>query len=74
MKQELIDAVHEINSLRRENEILRAKVEVMEFFALVLHTKPQCFGILASPDIVQKLNETIQQIEKEELISTVLAA
>jgi hypothetical protein len=33
-------AVEEIRGLRRRNEILEAKVEVMNLFGLTLHTQP----------------------------------
>jgi hypothetical protein len=33
-------AVEEIRSLRRRNEILEAKVEVMNLFGVVFHTQP----------------------------------
>lgn len=35
-------AAEEIRSLRRANEILGAKVEVMELFSCVLRTRPHC--------------------------------
>lgn len=38
MKHLLNAAADEITILRRQNEILNAKVEVMELFACVLHT------------------------------------
>lgn len=40
MKVLLSDAKPEILDLHRENEALRAKVEVMDLFARVLHTTP----------------------------------
>lgn len=38
MKELLNDARHEILNLRRENEILRAKQEMIDLFACVLNT------------------------------------
>lgn len=40
MKDLLINAQNEIVQLRKQNEILKAKVDVMELFACVLHTNP----------------------------------
>ena len=39
LKNLLSDAANEIRNLRRINEVLTAKVEVMELFTCVLHTK-----------------------------------
>jgi hypothetical protein len=40
LKQLLLDAIHEIHSLRHANQILSAKVEMIELFECVLHTQP----------------------------------
>jgi len=61
----LNDARHEILSLRRENEILRAKVETMELFACVLHTKPASNGQGMSPDVAWALQKKIDEIKAE---------
>jgi len=66
MKNLLTDAKHEIENLRRSNELLRAKVDVMDLFALVLKTEParnqQGFG----EDVAWKLDQAIFEIEKNE--------
>lgn len=36
----LNDAAEEIKTLRRQNELLRARVEMIDLFAQVLYTKP----------------------------------
>jgi hypothetical protein len=41
MKNLLQNAKQEIEQLRRQNEILRAKVETMDLFALTLRTEPK---------------------------------
>jgi hypothetical protein len=65
MKHLLIDAKEEILRLRRENEVLRAKVETMEFFALVLNTKPAYQGVTMGEDVAWQLAKEITRIEEE---------
>lgn len=61
--QTIKDAQHEINSLRRRNEVLSAKVEVMDSFMCVLHTRPaehhQTLGI----DVVFQLEKHVADLE-----------
>lgn len=65
MDQDLIRAaIHEIKELRRWNEILSAKVEVIEVFSLALNASPP----LPSPmgeDMAWKLEEAIR-LDKED--------
>lgn len=63
MKDLLNEARHEILNLRRENEILRAKVEVMELFACVLHTQPARASQGMAPDVAWALQKEIDKIE-----------
>jgi|GEM_PF-2244309 len=65
MKELLLNAKTEINTLRRDNEILRAKVEVMDLFAVVLHTAPARFSQGAAPDVAWALQKEIDKIEAE---------
>lgn len=65
MKTLLVEAKHEILNLRRENEILRAKVEVMELFACVLQTQPARNSQGGSPDVAWGLQKQIDAIEVE---------
>lgn len=61
--QTLREAQHEINSLRRRNEILAAKVEVMDSFMCVLHTSPAVHTQCASPDVVYRMEKHITELE-----------
>lgn len=55
----LLQAKEEISSLRRANEILGAKVEVMELFACVLHTDPARRSQGMGEDICWKIDMKI---------------
>ena len=65
MKALLSQAMHEIVVLRRRNEILEAKVGVMDLFATVLHTTPARSNAGAAEDVAWKLAQEIAKIEKE---------
>jgi len=60
----LVDARQEILRLRRENEILRAKVEVMELFACVLYTEPARAGREETVDIAWVLQDQIDAMTR----------
>lgn len=60
------DAAHEIRSLRRTNEILNAKVEMIDLFACVLHTKAAEHIHGAGIDIAWKLDKEADRLKKEE--------
>lgn len=66
MKQLLISAEQEIVSLRRSNEILRAKVDTMDLFALVLKTTPNHPSYGAGEDVAWSLRSAINDIELKE--------
>ena len=51
MKDLLIQAREEIRQLRRANEILAAKVEMIDLFACVLHTRPASHSVGAAVDV-----------------------
>ena len=53
----------EITRLRRENEILHAKVEVMDLFACVLHTTPARNSQGMAEDAAWLLGKQIDAIE-----------
>lgn len=65
LEELLLNAKHEIETLRRRNEILDAKVGVMELFACVLHTEPARRSEGASPDVAWALQKEIDRIRKE---------
>jgi hypothetical protein len=65
LKPLLEQARDEILTLRRQNEILSAKVETMELFACVLRTQPAAILQGYSEDIAWKLEREIQSIDAE---------
>ena len=58
-KDLMTQAIDEIRTLRRENEILSAKVDVMDLFAMVLHTTPAHRSQGASVDIAWQMQKAI---------------
>jgi len=62
----LNEARAEILTLRRSNEILRAKVEMIDLFACVLHTEParrRSEGI--APDVAWALQKKIDELAEK---------
>ena len=57
----LRDAANEIRSLRRQNELLSAKVEMIDLFAQVLNTKAAERSAGASPDIAWQLDKMVRE-------------
>ena len=66
MKHLLQEAREEILCLRRSNEILSAKVEMIDLFACVLHTSPAHHSVGEGEDIAWKLQERINEISKRD--------
>jgi hypothetical protein len=66
MKDLLNDARDEIISLRRENEILRAKVDTMELLAGFLHAQLPVRNIGMTEDVAWKLQKEIDKINAKE--------
>lgn len=56
-------AVDEIGQLRRRNEILAAKVEMIDLFACVLHTSPAGRSSGASEDVAWLLRREIERLK-----------
>jgi hypothetical protein len=61
MKDTLLRAKEEIISLRRKNEILAAKVEMIDLFNCVLHTVPAPRNYGAGIDVVPELEQLISK-------------
>ena len=67
IKHLINDARHEIRVLRRSNEIMAAKLEMINLFERVLYAEPpkqQSQG--ASPDIAWMLDRAYDELAKEE--------
>ncbi|MDB5522804.1 MAG: hypothetical protein JWM58_567 [Rhizobium sp.] len=64
MKELLEKASAEIRMLRRQNELLAARVEVMDLFACVLHTRPAGVSMGASEDIAWALDRAAAEVER----------
>lgn len=60
---ELRDAVMTIRELRRQNELLSARVETMELLGRFLNAEVRRQSVGAAPDIAWTLERRIQQIE-----------
>ena len=63
MKNLLLEAKHEIESLRRQNELLRAKVEVVEVFAVALLGPRHPTGVAL--DVAWSLQRKIDELSKQ---------
>lgn len=62
MKSTLINARAEILSLRKANELLSAKVEMIDLFACVLNTQPASKRVGESIDVAFELECLIRDI------------
>ena len=60
-------ASDEIERLRRDNEILRAKVDVMELFGLTLRTRPDYGSQGVCEDIVWRMKKLHNEIESQRI-------
>lgn len=60
----LANAMHEIRELRRRNELLSAKVEMVDLFACVLHRQPASRSQGATVDVAWLLQKKIDEIEQ----------
>lgn len=66
LEEMLIRAKSEIDMLRRENEVLRARVDTMDIMATLLHSVPMHRGSgLASPDIDYEMQKEIGRLALE---------
>lgn len=57
----LLSAKDEIKSLRRQNELLGAKMEMVELFACVLHTAPAKYCPPQSIDVAWEIEQALQE-------------
>ena len=62
MKDLLEDAREEIIHLRRRNEILSAKVEMIDLFACILNTRPWIPVEGRGEDVAWKLEQKIREL------------
>lgn len=65
MRHTLLSARREIELLRRRNEILEAKVDVMDLLAALFCASPPSSNRGATPDIVAELQHAIDKIDEE---------
>lgn len=56
-------AAEEIRSLRRANEVLAAKVDTMNLFALVLRTSPSYQGQGEGEDIAWRIDQVLSDLK-----------
>jgi hypothetical protein len=66
LQELLTNAMHEIHDLRRRNEVLSAKVEMIDLFACVLHTQAASHPQGFSPDVAFALQKKITELQQEE--------
>jgi hypothetical protein len=64
MKQLLIDAMNEIHSLRRHNEILNAQLGIVEVFAAALGMKKNEGGMTS--DVAWQISKKIEELDEQE--------
>lgn len=62
----LMRAIDEVTQLRRSNEILGAKVEVMELFGAVFRTHPNYGNDCVTEDIVWRMQQRVDEIRAAE--------
>lgn len=66
MKDLLLEARQEIIGLRRSNELLRAKIEMVELFASVHRTTPFQQPQQMAPDVVYQMDRAIDELTEAE--------
>lgn len=58
-------AADEIRALRRQNEVLAAKVHMIEFFESVLHTRPAMASQPYAEDVAWKLDQIVDELGED---------
>lgn len=66
IKNVLLQAQGEILALRRRNEVLQAKVDTMDLFALVLRTQPAYQSIGMGEDVAWLIEKEVAEINRRE--------
>lgn len=66
LKDTMKEAAEEIRDLRRVNDILQAKMDMVEFFRTVLYTKPFSPSMGMREDPLSKLENAILDLIEEE--------
>lgn len=62
--QLMTNAAHEIRDLRRRNEVLAAKVEMIDLFAPVFRTRPDFPSVGMSLDVVWELDKKAAELHE----------
>ena len=69
LKNQLLErAVHEITKLRRENELMNARLNMFDNILMIMHTEPHRSGEGQAIDLVWEINQNLigeQASEKE---------
>lgn len=65
IREILIEAKNEIESLRRANEILSAKVSVMELFSIALRAHPDNGSYGGIPDVLHYIDQELEEEEEK---------
>ena len=69
MKDEIVllkQAVFEINSLKRQNELMMARLDMFDSINAILHTEVARRGGYESPDLVFEIEKFIKQNESQD--------
>lgn len=66
IKNVLLQAQSEILTLRRRNEVLQAKVDTMDLFALVLRTQPAYQSVGMGEDVAWLIEKEVEEINRRE--------
>jgi len=66
IKNLLLHAQGEILELRRRNEVLQAKIDTMDLFALVLRTQPAYQSVAMGEDVAWLIGKEVEEINRRE--------
>ena len=68
IKNVLLRAQSEILTLRHRNEVLQAKVDTMDLFALVLRTQPAYQSVGMGEDVAWLIEKEVAEINHREAV------